>query len=246
MLRGQPRPYRRHRSTSQANSRETTLIRDASIPPGHAQESHQSRHASVRAANVLRRRSLWGCNRFVLARVQWKATHVRVQTFDNAVICLSAETSQEMERGERRIGRLTLAFYELAAVEAIQGDLGWSSFETGEARSEAAYKGRLRLMNEAPACVSGTMMCQPDAKGKTTTIIISKRTTFPHPDDALLYCVRPWYKVRSGMSDTLETRSQNFLDVPVVDDRKPWDVCRFQLDTVAKAVIPGTSPDRLR
>ncbi|KAH7979446.1 hypothetical protein HPB49_009431 [Dermacentor silvarum] len=105
------------------------------------------RQASVRAANVLRRRSLWGCNKFVLVRELWKAIHVPVLTFANAVICLSAETRQWLERGQRGVGRLALGCHGRVAVEAIQGDLGWSSFEAREARSKAAYEGRLRLMN---------------------------------------------------------------------------------------------------
>ncbi|KAH8042333.1 hypothetical protein HPB51_021944 [Rhipicephalus microplus] len=104
--------------------------------------------ASVRAANVLRRRSLWGCNRFVLVRELWKAVHVPVLTFANAVICLSAATRQWLERGQREVGRLALACHGRVAVEAIQGDLEWSSYEAREARSKAAYEGRLRLMND--------------------------------------------------------------------------------------------------
>lgn len=111
------------------------------------QEEHV-RQASVRAANVLRRRSLWGCNRFVLVRELWKAVHVPVLTFANAVICLSAATRQWLERGQREVGRLALACHGRVAVEAIQGDLGWSSYEAREARSKAAYEGRLRLMND--------------------------------------------------------------------------------------------------
>lgn len=111
------------------------------------QEEHV-RQASVRAANVLRRRSLWGCNRFVLVRELWKAVHVPVLTFANAVVCLSAATRQWLERGQREVGRLALACHGRVAVEAVQGDLGWSSYEAREARSKAAYEGRLRLMND--------------------------------------------------------------------------------------------------
>nr|XP_037272730.1 uncharacterized protein LOC119164611 [Rhipicephalus microplus] len=111
------------------------------------QEEHV-RQTSVRAANVLRRRSLWGCNRFVLVRELWKAVHVLVLTFANAVICLSAATRRWLERGQREVGQLALACHGRVAVEAIQGDLGWSSYEAREARSKAAYEGRLRLMND--------------------------------------------------------------------------------------------------
>lgn len=44
------------------------------------QEEHVQQ-ASVRAANVLRRRSLWGCNWLVLVCELWKAIHVPVKHF---------------------------------------------------------------------------------------------------------------------------------------------------------------------
>ncbi|KAH7933120.1 hypothetical protein HPB49_008716 [Dermacentor silvarum] len=105
------------------------------------------RQASVRTANVLRRRSLRGCNKFVLVRKLWKATHVPMLTFANAIICLSTETHQWLGHGQRGVGRLALGCHGCVAAEAIQGDLGWSSFEAREARSKAAYEGSLRLMN---------------------------------------------------------------------------------------------------
>ncbi|KAH6926037.1 hypothetical protein HPB50_013032 [Hyalomma asiaticum] len=106
------------------------------------------RRSSQRAANVLRRKSLWGCNRFLLTRDLWKAVHVPGLTFANAVLCLNATTRQWLERGQREVGRMALGCHGRVAIEAIQGDLGWSTFEARGARSKATYEGRLRLMDD--------------------------------------------------------------------------------------------------
>ncbi|KAM7289429.1 hypothetical protein ISCGN_029558 [Ixodes scapularis] len=45
------------------------------------------------------------------------------------------------------VGRQALGCHGAVATEAVQGDLGWSSFEAREASSKIAYDGRLRLMD---------------------------------------------------------------------------------------------------
>ncbi|KAG0425008.1 hypothetical protein HPB47_027798 [Ixodes persulcatus] len=52
-----------------------------------------------------------------------------------------------MERLLREIGRQALGCYAGVANEAVQGELGWSSFEAREATSEITYYGRLRHMD---------------------------------------------------------------------------------------------------
>ncbi|KAH9359855.1 hypothetical protein HPB48_013623 [Haemaphysalis longicornis] len=53
-----------------------------------------------------------------------------------------------LERGQREVGRLALGCHGRVAVEAIQGDLGWSTFEAREATSKIAFEERLRVMND--------------------------------------------------------------------------------------------------
>ncbi|KAH6930248.1 hypothetical protein HPB50_012260 [Hyalomma asiaticum] len=45
---------------------------------------------------------------------------------------------------QRKVGRVALGCHGRVAVEAIQGDLGWSSFEAREASSRVACEGRFR------------------------------------------------------------------------------------------------------
>ncbi|KAH6947304.1 hypothetical protein HPB50_018362 [Hyalomma asiaticum] len=121
---------------------------DIYLPGGDQIQWDTEYRSSQRAANVLRRKSLWGCNRFLLTRDLWKAVHVPGLTFANAVLCLNVTTRQWLERGQREVGRMALGCHGRVAIEAIQGDLGWSTFEAREARSKATYEGRLRLMDD--------------------------------------------------------------------------------------------------
>lgn len=105
------------------------------------------RNSSKRASCILRRRCLWGCNRYLLVRELWKTVHVPALTFGNAVVLVSAPTRAWLERGQREVGRLALGCHGRVAVEAIQGDMGWSSFEAREACSKLGYEGRLRRMD---------------------------------------------------------------------------------------------------
>ncbi|KAH7980822.1 hypothetical protein HPB49_019475 [Dermacentor silvarum] len=91
------------------------------------------RQAALRAQRILRRRCLWGCNRFLVIRDLWKLVHVPGLTFANTVTCLSPATREWLERQQRKAGRTALVCHGHVANEAVQGDVGWSSFEAREA-----------------------------------------------------------------------------------------------------------------
>lgn len=104
------------------------------------------RQAALRSQRIPHRRCMWGCNRFLMVRDQWKLVHVPGLTFANAVICLSPGTREWLERQQREVGRVALGCHSRVANEAVQGDVGWSSFEAREASSKIAYRGRLLFL----------------------------------------------------------------------------------------------------
>ena len=118
----------------------------SSGPELFGQQEEILRQKALRAQSILRRQCLWGCNRLVMVRDLWKIVHVPALTFANAVLCLSAVTRDWLERRQREVGRIALGCHGAVANEAIQGDLGWSSFEAREAVSKIAYRGRLLCM----------------------------------------------------------------------------------------------------
>ncbi|KAG0411649.1 hypothetical protein HPB47_011253 [Ixodes persulcatus] len=77
----------------------------------------------------------------------WKAVHVPGLTFANEIVCASADTRAWIERRQRNVGRQALNCHGNVAIEAIQKDIGWSTFEALEASSKLAYQGRLLHMD---------------------------------------------------------------------------------------------------
>lgn len=106
------------------------------------------RRMALRAQCVLRRRSIWGFNRYLMVRDMWKLVHVPALTFCNAVVCLSHATREWLERRQREVGRTALGSHGAVAIEAVQGDLGWSTFEAREAASKLTYRGRLPFLRK--------------------------------------------------------------------------------------------------
>ncbi|KAG0412919.1 hypothetical protein HPB47_009934 [Ixodes persulcatus] len=59
-----------------------------------------------------------------------------------------ADTRAWLERRQRDVGRQALGCHGQVAIEAIQGDVGWSTFEAREAASKLCYRGRLLHMDK--------------------------------------------------------------------------------------------------
>lgn len=76
----------------------------------------------------------------MMVRELWKAVHVPCLTFANAMVCLPHTTRAWLERCQSEVGRVALGCHGCVAKEAIQGDMGWSSFEAREARSKISYE----------------------------------------------------------------------------------------------------------
>ncbi|KAH7977359.1 hypothetical protein HPB49_000943 [Dermacentor silvarum] len=122
---------------------------------------------------------MWGCNRFLMIRDLWKLVHVPGLTFANAVTYLSPATREWLERQQREAGRTALGCHGHVANEAVQGDVGWWSFEAREAASKIAYRGRLLFLPSTRwACrvssISRRRACELTGHAECT---ISKRST---------------------------------------------------------------------
>lgn len=104
------------------------------------------RKKAVARRAFLGSRALWGFSRFEVARELWKSVAVPALTFGNAVLCTAASTQRALEARQREAGRAALGVHKGVPNEAIQGDLGWSSFEAREAVAKLAYERRLSQM----------------------------------------------------------------------------------------------------
>lgn len=103
---------------------------------------------SRRNKGIATARALWGYNRYEVTRAVWKMVAVPGLTFGNEVLCLSSGTRQYLEVRQREVGRAALGVSRTTPNEAVQGDMGWSSFEAREARAKLDFERRLSRMCE--------------------------------------------------------------------------------------------------
>ncbi|KAH6947624.1 hypothetical protein HPB50_020325 [Hyalomma asiaticum] len=79
-------------------------------------------------------KALWAFSRYEVTRELWKSVVVPALTFGNAVL---------LSRSAREAGRMTLGVHGFTPNEAVQGDLGRSTFEGREAVAKLTYERRL-------------------------------------------------------------------------------------------------------
>lgn len=58
----------------------------------------------------------------------------------NAVLSLSSATTRALEVRQREAGRVALGVHAYTTIEAMQGDMGWPSFEAREATAKLAFE----------------------------------------------------------------------------------------------------------
>uniref|UniRef100_UPI0022405C0D hypothetical protein n=1 Tax=Klebsiella pneumoniae TaxID=573 RepID=UPI0022405C0D len=109
----------------------------------------QLKNKGKRNAAIMKHRALWGYNKYEVVRGIWKGVMVPGLTFANAVLCLKSDAISGLEVNQRTVGRLALGAHGKTTNEAVQGDMGWASFEAREAQSKRCFEGRLRAMDQS-------------------------------------------------------------------------------------------------
>ncbi|KAH7983265.1 hypothetical protein HPB52_010572 [Rhipicephalus sanguineus] len=107
------------------------------------------RARAARYKGILCRRALWSYSQYEVMRALWKMVAVLALTYADAVLYLSTGVREFLERRQREIGRLALGgVHKHTPMEAIQGEMGWSSFTAREAVAKAGYENRLVRLPE--------------------------------------------------------------------------------------------------
>ena len=64
------------------------------------------------------------------------------------VIAWNDNELEKLEMGQNRVARMALNAPRYVAVEALRGDMGWSSFRERYVKATLRYKARLEQMND--------------------------------------------------------------------------------------------------
>ena len=111
----------------------------------------------AKADKIFKANQWWGrlcaiskfrANKYEVGRGLWKGVAVPSLMYGMDTVQWSKEEMDRIEVIQNRVGRLALGANRIVAVEAIRGDLGWSSFEERMYKAKLRYKVRLEKMDE--------------------------------------------------------------------------------------------------
>ena len=97
-----------------------------------------------RLASVARYRA----NNYEVLRVLWKAVAVPSMMYGMNVINWNERDMQKFDEVQSKVGIVALGANRYAAVEAIRGDMGWSTFSERCMKVSIGYKIRIKRMPE--------------------------------------------------------------------------------------------------
>ena len=98
-----------------------------------------------RLASIARHRA----NKYVVVRELWKGMAVPSIMYGMNVLNWTESELQKLEVVQNKVGRVALGANKYACVEAIRGDMGWSTFSERNMKGNIMYKVRLeRMRNE--------------------------------------------------------------------------------------------------
>jgi hypothetical protein len=111
-------------------------------------EDHEKKLLSKlgRYSGLIKKKSLFSYNRYEVVRILWKAVAVPALTYGNEVLVCSQNLRTSLELYQKQIGRFALRVNQYTANAAVQGELGWSTFEKREASSKIKFVRRLSEM----------------------------------------------------------------------------------------------------
>lgn len=78
----------------------------------------------------------------------WKGVIVPGLTFGKAVLCTGSKVQAKLEITLGNVGRIALGAHENAPNRRVQGDMGWSSFQSSQAASKINFGERPTDMKE--------------------------------------------------------------------------------------------------
>lgn len=87
-------------------------------------------------------------NKYEVIRCLWKSVAVPSLMYGSEVMVWNQKDVDRLEVIQNRVGRVALGANRFVGVEALRGDMGWSTFEERLCKSMLRYKVRLERMDE--------------------------------------------------------------------------------------------------
>ena len=87
-------------------------------------------------------------SRYDVVREVWKSVAVPSVMYGMDVIAWNESEIDKLEVGQNRVARMALNAPRYAAIEALRGDMGWSTFRERLTKATLRYKIRLERMDE--------------------------------------------------------------------------------------------------
>lgn len=91
---------------------------------------------------------MWSFKNLDVMRTAWKSIAVPALTYGNGVLALQADTREKLESAQIQVGRRALGCHAYTTNEFIEGELGWSTFESRECIAKVAFKTRRNRLKE--------------------------------------------------------------------------------------------------
>ena len=101
-----------------------------------------------RGASIVKSRSLWSFNRYIVTRDLWKALFATALSYGNAVLVFGQVFENMLEARQRMVGRYAMGCRYTCANEFVMGECGMSSFKEREAISKIKYLIRLKEIDK--------------------------------------------------------------------------------------------------
>lgn len=89
------------------------------------------------------------CPKYVMVREIWKSLGVPTLTYSSDATVFSKSLLQTLELMHHQLGRIALAANDYTIKEAVQGEMGWSSFGARDRVNKLKYLGWLWNMDKS-------------------------------------------------------------------------------------------------
>jgi hypothetical protein len=100
-----------------------------------------------RYLGIIKSKAAFSYNRYEVSRILWKGVAVPGLTYADDALVMGRDTRILLERAQKQMGRFALGVNKYTADEAVQGEMGWSSFQGREAIAKLLYFGRILNMD---------------------------------------------------------------------------------------------------